>query len=482
MRAALHYCTALVLMALYGGEVCPFLESLTLVQLTAPLAAILLAQFCCRRPLHRLWVDNAPFEAQVGRTFRVEFALFFFFSFALAISNTVVYTFPLGSGLKLVLGLATLGLFAALDLTLHKEISLARHFKETGQGIDPRESYFPLPKKVAFFAGGCAFFLVVDLFLVLNKDLDWLVMVGGAVSPTEAQRAILLEIGFVAAVLLAHLLNLIRSLAARMELFFNNENKVLHNATHGNFTERVPVSTSDEFGIMAEQTNLMVQGLKNSTEELHRTQEVTILTLASLAETRDNETGAHILRTQRYVRVLAKALRNRPVFRDYLDEETIELLFKSAPLHDIGKVGIPDRILLKPDRLTAEEFAIMKTHAALGGDALRAGEKRLGSSSFLHLAREIAYTHHEKWDGTGYPCNLQAETIPISGRLMAAADVYDALISKRIYKEAFSHAKAMEYLVGGSGTHFDPEVINALLAVEPEFLAIATEFQDNGPE
>ena len=203
-----------------------------------------------------------------------------------------------------------------------------------------------------------------------------------------------------------------------------------------------------------------------------------ILTLASLAETRDNETGAHILRTQRYVRALAQHLRAHPRFCDELNNETIDLLYKSSPLHDVGKVGIPDAILLKPGKLTDEEFVTMKGHEKICADALRIAEEQLGTNSFLRLAREISLTHHEKWDGSGYPAGLRGDDIPISGRLMAVADVYDALISKRVYKPAFSHEKAMEIIREGRGRHFDPDIINALDAIEEQFREIADTFRD----
>ena len=155
-----------------------------------------------------------------------------------------------------------------------------------------------------------------------------------------------------------------------------------------------------------------------------------------------------------------------------------DLLFKSAPLHDIGKVGIPDNILLKPGKLSDDEFAIMKTHANLGSESLEVAENELGSSSFLRYAREIAISHHERWDGTGYPCKLQGEQIPLSGRLMAVADVYDALISKRVYKPAFSHEEAKKIIVEGRGTHFDPRIVDVFLASETRFQEIAGEFED----
>jgi putative two-component system response regulator len=207
--------------------------------------------------------------------------------------------------------------------------------------------------------------------------------------------------------------------------------------------------------------------------ELALTQEATIELLASLAETRDPETGGHIRRTQNYVRALALRLRRHPARAMGLDAETVELLFKSAPLHDIGKVGVPDRILLKPGLLTAEEFEVMKRHAVHGHDAILSAERRLGENSFLRLAREIAYTHHEKWDGTGYPRGLAGLDIPLSGRLMALADVYDALISRRVYKPPFPHAQAVEIIRQGRGAHFDPVLVDAFLDIRDEFLEIA---------
>jgi len=214
--------------------------------------------------------------------------------------------------------------------------------------------------------------------------------------------------------------------------------------------------------------------------EVMAIQEVTIMAMASLAETRDNATGNHIRRTQHYVRALAQHLRHHPRFVTALNDETIELLFKSAPLHDIGKVGIPDRILLKPGRLTPDEFEIMKTHAALGRDAIAAAERYLDTpDSFLRFAREIAYSHQEKWDGSGYPEGLWGEQIPLSARLMAVADVYDALISRRIYKPALPHEQAVAMIREGRDQHFDPDIVDAFLECAEQFRTIAARFADD---
>jgi putative two-component system response regulator len=218
------------------------------------------------------------------------------------------------------------------------------------------------------------------------------------------------------------------------------------------------------------------------TRRLALVQAVTIEGLATLAEYRDPETGGHIKRTQNYVKVLAKKLKEHPRFRDGLNDEIIELLYMSAPLHDVGKVGVPDHILLKADKLTDDEFGEMKKHTNYGHDALWVTEQKLGDDSFLRHAREIAYTHQEKWDGSGYPSGLKGDEIPISGRLMALADVYDALISKRIYKPPFPHEKAVEIIVEGKGKHFDPDIVDAFVELENTFRNIALSFADHDEE
>ena len=214
--------------------------------------------------------------------------------------------------------------------------------------------------------------------------------------------------------------------------------------------------------------------------ELAAIQDVTILAMASLAETRDNDTGNHIRRTQHYLKLLAEHLKDHSRFRLFLDPRTIDLLFKSAPLHDIGKVGIADRILLKPGRFEPHEFEIMKTHCKLGRDAIQHAEDQLGLEvEFLKYAKEIAYGHQEKWDGTGYPQGLSGDDIPISARLMAVADVYDALISRRVYKSGMPHEQAVGIIGEGRGTHFDPDIVDAFLALQAKFREVAQRYADS---
>jgi len=226
----------------------------------------------------------------------------------------------------------------------------------------------------------------------------------------------------------------------------------------------------------------------SQTEELMRqkqalisAQSATITAFCSLAEARDNETGNHIRRTQNYVRALAEHLREHPRFSAELDDETILLLYKSAPLHDIGKVGVPDAILHKPGKLTPEQWVEMRRHCEYGRDAIAQAESELGEQQgcFLRLAREIAYGHHEKWNGEGYPQGLAGDAIPVSARLMAVADVYDALISKRVYKPAYPHEQAIAIIRDGRDAHFDPDVVDALLEIETTFVEIARRFSDD---
>lgn len=215
------------------------------------------------------------------------------------------------------------------------------------------------------------------------------------------------------------------------------------------------------------------------TLEVQAIQDVTIMAMTSLAETRDNETGNHIRRTQLYVKALAERLRNHPRFEAVLNERMIELLYKSAPLHDIGKIGIPDSILLKPGKLTVEEFEVMMTHTTLGRKAIEDAERRLGMRvAFLSVSKEIAYSHQEKWDGSGYPQGLAGDQIPVSARLMAVADVYDALINKRVYKAAFSHDQTCSTIVKGKGTHFDPDMVDAFVDIAEDFRSIALKYPD----
>lgn len=205
--------------------------------------------------------------------------------------------------------------------------------------------------------------------------------------------------------------------------------------------------------------------------------DLTIFALAKLAESRDVETGAHLERIREYCRALATGLGERPDYRDEIDGEFISLIYLTSPLHDIGKVGIPDSVLLKPGRLTETEFEIMKQHTLIGGSTLEALTAGHPEAQFLSMAYDIAMTHHEHFDGSGYPHGLAGEEIPLSGRITALADVYDALTTRRIYKPEYRHEVARELILEGRGTHFDPDVVDTFLRCEQTFIKIHDRFQ-----
>ncbi len=209
------------------------------------------------------------------------------------------------------------------------------------------------------------------------------------------------------------------------------------------------------------------------------TRDVAIFAMAKLAESRDPETGAHLERVQGYTRVLSQQLARMDQFKSIVDAEYIRLMHLTSPLHDIGKVGVPDSVLLKPDRLTDFEFTIMKTHAAIGAETLDAALRKFPNTKFLQMARDIAATHHERWDGSGYPNGLVGEAIPLSGRIMALADVYDALTSKRVYKNAFTHEIARSMILKDAGTHFDPDIVHAFVQTEQQFIDIRARYAES---
>ncbi len=208
--------------------------------------------------------------------------------------------------------------------------------------------------------------------------------------------------------------------------------------------------------------------------------DVTLLATAALAATRASDTGNHTRRIQFYVRALARQCRKYPHMAQALSDETIDLLFRTAPFHDIGTIGIPDRILLKPSRFEPHEFEIMKSHTTLGRDAIEMAEQVLGfHSEFLRLAKEVTYGHQERWDGSGYPLGLVGYDIPLGARLMAVADVYDALISSRVYREGMPHPDAFAIVVEGKGSLFDPDIVDAFVAIEAKFKEIVSRFPDS---
>lgn len=238
-----------------------------------------------------------------------------------------------------------------------------------------------------------------------------------------------------------------------------------------------------QWGDMLNKNKWLEAEIQRRLNEVHKMQEASMMVMVSLAEFRDECTGLHIVRTQKYVEMLAEELSKQHKYRDVLTPEVIKLWGRSAQLHDIGKIAIPDAILLKPGKLTDEEFEIMKTHTTRGYDILKQADCLLecdenAKYSFLTCSMEIALYHHEKWNGRGYPSGLAGEDIPLSARLMAVADVYDALRSARPYKAAMPHQKALDILMKDAGSHFDPSVIDAFLRIEKKCEEISIEMMD----
>ncbi|MBA2114429.1 HD-GYP domain-containing protein [Bremerella alba] len=206
--------------------------------------------------------------------------------------------------------------------------------------------------------------------------------------------------------------------------------------------------------------------------------DLVIFALARLAESRDTETGQHLERVRQYSRRLAREMSALPQFSQVIDGEFVRLIYQTSPLHDIGKVGIPDGVLLKPGKLTKDEFEVMKKHTILGAETLDAALKQFPKAKFLQMAKDIAVAHHEKWDGSGYPFGLSGLEIPLAARIVAVADVYDALTTRRIYKDAFSTAYAESIICDGSGKHFDPEVVRAFESCKEDFVRFVQLYSD----
>ncbi len=243
--------------------------------------------------------------------------------------------------------------------------------------------------------------------------------------------------------------------------------------SHGgkqNKLEALNAGADDFFNKPFDQAELIIK-LRGAERLLSlETRELTIFAMAKLAESRDSETGAHLERVRNYTRLLAQDLCGRPQYPE-VNGEYVRTMYLTSPLHDIGKVAIPDCVLLKPGRLSDREFEIMKTHTTRGADTLEAALRQHPEAAFLQMACQIALTHHERFDGTGYPHGLKGYDIPLCGRIMALADVYDALTSKRIYKPPFDHEVARSMIRDGSGTHFDPDMVEAFFRLELQFIA-----------
>lgn len=468
--AAIHYFIAAVIFSLYGGRVCPFLETITLWQASLYSFVTFIIMYVLRVKFIKQHSNVTAVMQEIG--------IFIAGSIGLSLWYYHYYDFPLESNIKVVFGVICLGILTSIDLSLQ---IIRLSYPNKTAAIVPlqlNEQHRSIATQMAFLTIFIVLMLSITLGMIVVKDFRWLADNITELNHQAAIASVVKEFVFIVIILIAYTAVIMLHWSQLLRLLLTNQQDVLIAAANGDLSARVPLTQQGELGIIAHYTNDMLDKLVQSRNEITQTRDVAIVGLSALAESRDNETGGHILRTQEYVRALAIQLQQSPKFKDYLTDETVDLLHKSAPLHDIGKVGIPDAILLKPGKLTDEEFEIMKTHASIGAESIAVAEKQMGSNSFLSIAREIALSHHEKWDGSGYPNQLKGDDIPLSGRLMALADVYDALISKRVYKPAFSHDKAKKIILEGRDKHFDPEVIDAFLRCEQMFISIAKTYND----
>lgn len=476
--AGAHYVLFLGVYGLYGYQVCPLLERLSLAQLLGPAAVVLAIQLGLRALIGPV-IARAGLPVQLRLWFWTDFSLFAAGGVGLALFNLYYFGFILESGAKVLVGFLVVGLYAALDLTFEREMRLAAALRAAGRAFPITSRFLPYQTKFVIFSTiNLAVVGIVVVFVVL-KDVLW--ATGAELTPMQIQQAVLFEFLVILAILGAYVTRAVKQYSRKTNEALAEENAVLRRVGAGALDASVTVASNDEFGHMANLTNQMIGKLRGAYSDLLSTQDATITALVTLSAKRDNETGRHLRRTQIYVTRVAEALRARGVAAGVLTDQFIDMLGRSAPLHDVGKVGVPDRILCKPGRLTEEEFEVMKTHCVIGAEALAEADSAMGGSSFLEMAQSIALTHHEKWDGSGYPAGLKGDEIPLEGRLMAIADVYDALRSRRVYKPAMPHAKALEIIREGRATHFDPEIVDAFLSLEGEIERIADELADAPP-
>lgn len=464
------YSVAGFIFGTYGGRVCPMLETLTGIEIGTHVAITFIALFITRHLLSKSGIF--PFGGQLSK---LDTLLFFLFSIPLALFYNLSYDFPYDSNLKVLFGMTLFGFLSGTILELLDKNNYVNNDNFITTLSGERRSI--IRQMISLFSL-LIIALIASMTMIEVKDIYWLENNPEKLLDGSGRISVIKEFIYVSVVLMAYAATIIVLWTKLLKHIFDSQEIALEKVSAGEVNVRVPIFNNDELGSVASLTNEMLDSLHQTREEVEHTRDIAIVSLSALAETRDNETGAHILRTQKYVQALALKMSTHDEHKKVLTPAYIELLHKSAPLHDMGKVGVPDNVLLKPGKLTDEEFEIMKGHPQIGADALSFAEEQMGPCSFLNVAKEISLTHHEKWDGSGYPNQLAGKNIPISGRLMALADVYDALISKRVYKPAFSHEKAKSIILEGAGSHFDPQVVDAFLSVESEFVDIAARFKD----
>ncbi|MEM8811943.1 MAG: HD domain-containing phosphohydrolase [Pseudomonadota bacterium] len=467
----IHYVIAILLLSFYSISVCPIIRNIEPISVVATFALALGGAWLLRSAVvGRL--------ARIGILERVNLRLFLFDTAYLVSVGIAVclyyeseYNIPWHSTAKIIFGFSALAFFVALDLALYREAKLRTALFDSGASLDLQARYTPIRRKFILVAVTSFLVAAAITILVVMKDIYWLVR-----HPDEletAMYAIIGEIFFIAAVVSGYVVRILSGFADRVGQTMADANNVLTRVCDGDLSASLPITSMDEFGRSAALTNHMIECLSERTRELQNSYQAILAVCMRLSSLHDDETGGHIARTQEYVDILTTQLMKTEKYRGVISARDRTLFRMAAPLHDIGKVGIPEGILRKPGKLTDDEFALMKTHTLIGDDALGAAENDVGKIEFLEVARRIAVSHHEKWDGSGYPRGLRGEQIPLPARIMALADVYDALRSTRPYKPAFSHEAARAIIVEGRGKHFAPDVVDAFLQTEAKFIAIS---------
>jgi response regulator RpfG family c-di-GMP phosphodiesterase len=475
MRRALHislthHAVAAAIITTYGIYVCSFIDSLAPAIWLLTVMVILAVQ-AGGAILIRQALAGAGHCVDPQSAFKAELAAFVAGGAVLGAFNYVAHGFPVGSALKSALGFTTIGLFAAADQAIHwTHRRFAAGWSAPFTGIR-----WSLVARV-----GTAITIVMTLMIALSGLLIYRLIEDGAQADRKTSLLLAFELAFVLLVFVGYIVNLLRGIGELVRKGLTEQIETLQSAKTDPASRRARIATGDEIGLVATEINHLLDQLERAGADAARASDGIIRGLLSLASTRDNETGAHIRRTQAYVSLLVDDLiANAPEFG--LARDAARHIVAAAPLHDIGKVAVPDAILRKPGRLDAAEFEVMKGHVAGGVAVIDSIIAEVGGTPFLTTARAIIAGHHEKYDGTGYPARLSGTDIPLAGRVMAVADVYDALRSARVYKPAMDRATARTIIETGAGTHFDPVVVSAFLRQEPAIDALARALADCEP-
>jgi HD-GYP domain-containing protein (c-di-GMP phosphodiesterase class II) len=464
-----HYAAAAAILTIYGVGVCNFIGSLHPALWFATVAGTLALQLIIRTRLELAIVTAAQPAERPSRAFLLEVGIFLGGATTVGLLNYVWHAFPAASAFKSAVGFAAVGMFAATDQAI---AHILDRFETGGLRRERPTIRWPLVLRLAALATAILVFSITIAGLVLLRILD-----SGVASEQETKALIATELAFVAIVFAAYVANLLRGVGRLLHRSLKEQIEALALAKTSLSGRRAVVATECELGWVAGEINAMLDQLAAKASEAARANDAILRGLLTLASARDNETALHIRRTQTYVAMLAEDLaRTDP--STGLGDEDVQRLAAAAPLHDIGKVAVPDAILRKPGKLTAEEFAIIQGHVAAGVEVIDTVIAEVGTTPFLATARDLIAGHHEKYDGTGYPAGRAGDAIPLAARIMAVADVYDALRTARVYKPALSHAAAADIIRKGAGTHFDPRVVAAFDRIDGAISATAATLAD----